>query len=62
MEETFDIAFFYIGVGIWVLMSTADMESHMRELYDIEISDSMISQIADKILPLVRGENGLNIL
>lgn len=54
MEETFDIAFFYIGVGIWVLMSTADMESHMRELYDIEISDSMISQIADNILPLVR--------
>lgn len=35
-------------------MTTADIESHMRELYDIEISDSTISRITDKILPLVR--------
>ena len=35
-------------------MSTADIESHMRELYDIEISDSTISRITDKILPLVK--------
>lgn len=29
-------------------MTTADIESHMRELYDIEISDSTISRITDK--------------
>ena len=31
-------------------MTTADIESHMRDLYDIEISDSTISRITDKIL------------
>ncbi len=36
-------------------MTTADIESHMRELYDIEISDSTISRITDKILPIVKG-------
>lgn len=35
-------------------MTTNDMESHMRELYDIEISDSTISRITDKILPIVK--------
>ena len=35
-------------------MTTADIESHMRDLYDIEISDSTISRITDKILPLVK--------
>ena len=35
-------------------MTTADIESHMRELYDIEISDSTISRITDKILPIVK--------
>ena len=35
-------------------MTTADIESHTRDLYDIEISDSTISQITDKILPLVK--------
>lgn len=35
-------------------MSTGDIESHMRELYDIEISDSTISRITDKVLPLVK--------
>ena len=35
-------------------MSTSDIESHMRELYDIEISDSTISRITDKILPIVK--------
>jgi len=29
-------------------MTTADIESHMRELYDIEISDSTISRITYK--------------
>ncbi len=30
-------------------MTTADIESHMRELYDLEISDSTVSRITDKI-------------
>ena len=35
-------------------MTTDDIESHMRELYDIDISDSIISRITDKILPTVK--------
>lgn len=35
-------------------MTTSDIESHMRELYDIDISDSTISRVTDKVLPLVR--------
>ena len=31
-----------------------DIESHMRELYGIDISDSTISRVTDKILPIVR--------
>lgn len=29
-------------------MTTGDIESHMRELYDIDISNSTISRITDK--------------
>ena len=35
-------------------MTTNDIESHMRELYDIEISDSTISRITDKLFPIVK--------
>lgn len=35
-------------------MTTNDIESHMQELYDIEISDSAISRITDKIPPIVK--------
>lgn len=35
-------------------MTTSDIESHMKELYDIEISDSTISRITDKIMPIVK--------
>ncbi len=35
-------------------MTTGDTESHMKELYDMDISDSTISRITDKILPIVR--------
>lgn len=35
-------------------MTTSDIESHMKELYDMDISDSTISRITDKILPVVR--------
>lgn len=33
-------------------MTTGDIKSHMRELYDIDTSDSTISWITDKILPI----------
>lgn len=35
-------------------LTTNDIESHMRELYDIEISDSTISLITDKIFTIVK--------
>ena len=35
-------------------MTTGDIESPMRELYDIDISDNTISRIAYKILPIVK--------
>jgi transposase-like protein len=35
-------------------MSTTDIEGHIREIYGLEISDSAISRITDKILPAVR--------
>lgn len=35
-------------------MSTSDIEGHIRDIYGLEISDSAISRITDKILPVVR--------
>lgn len=35
-------------------MTTADIESHIREIYGIDVSDSTISRITDKILPVVK--------
>lgn len=35
-------------------MTTADIESHIREIYGIEVSDSTISRVTDKILPVVK--------
>ena len=35
-------------------ITTNDIENHMRELYDVEISDNTISRITDKILPIVK--------
>jgi putative transposase len=35
-------------------MTTGDIESHMKDLYDIDISDSTISRIINKILPIVK--------
>lgn len=32
-------------------MSTSDIEDHIRDIYGIEISDSTVSRITDKILP-----------
>jgi len=35
-------------------MSTGDIEDHVKDLYGIEMSDSTISRITDKVLPLVK--------
>lgn len=35
-------------------MSTNDIETHIKDLYGIEMSDSTISRITDKVLPLVK--------
>ena len=35
-------------------MTTGDIEAHFNELYDLDISDSTISRITDKIMPLVK--------
>jgi len=35
-------------------MTTGDMEAHIRDLYGLDISDSTISRITDKILPIAK--------
>ena len=35
-------------------MTTSDIEEHIREIYGINVSDSTISRVTDKILPLVK--------
>lgn len=35
-------------------MTTADIESHIRDIYGLDISDSTISRVTDKILPVVK--------
>ena len=35
-------------------MTTSDIETHIREIYGISVSDSTVSRITDKILPIVR--------
>lgn len=35
-------------------MTTGDIESHIREIYGLDCSDTTISRITDKILPVVR--------
>jgi putative transposase len=34
-------------------MSTRDIEDHMRDLYGIDVSPTMVSKVTDKIMPLV---------
>jgi transposase-like protein len=35
-------------------MSTSDIESHIRDIYGLSVSDTTISRITDKILPIVK--------
>jgi|SRR5690554_44689 len=34
-------------------MTTRDIESHMRDIYGIDVSPTMVSRVTDKILPLI---------
>lgn len=35
-------------------MTTSDIETHIHDIYGLEVSDTTISRITDKILPIVR--------
>ena len=35
-------------------MTTSDIESHIRDIYGISVSDSTVSRVTDKILPIVK--------
>lgn len=35
-------------------MTTSDVEAHIRDIYGLEVSDTTISRITDKILPIAR--------
>ena len=35
-------------------MTTSDIEEHIRDIYGIEVSDTTVSRITDKILPLAK--------
>ena len=35
-------------------MSTSDIETHIREIYGLSVSDTTISRVTDKILPVVK--------
>jgi transposase-like protein len=35
-------------------MTTGDIETHIRDIYGVEVSDTTVSRITDKILPIVK--------
>lgn len=35
-------------------MTTSDIESHIRDIYGIEVSDTTVSRVTDKILPVAK--------
>lgn len=35
-------------------MTTGDIEAHIQDIYGIEVSDTAISRITDKILPIAK--------
>ena len=35
-------------------MTTSDIEAHIQDIYGISVSDSTVSRITDKILPVVK--------
>ena len=35
-------------------MTTGDIETHIRDIYGLEVSDTTVSRITDKILPIAK--------
>ncbi len=35
-------------------MTTSDMEAHIQDIYGLEVSDTTVSRITDKIMPVVK--------
>ena len=35
-------------------MTTSDIETHIRDIYGLDVSDTTILRITDKILPVVK--------
>lgn len=35
-------------------MTTSDIETHIRDIYGVEVSDTTVSRITDKILPIAK--------
>ena len=35
-------------------MTTSDIETHIQEIYGVEVSDTTVSRITDKILPIAK--------
>ena len=35
-------------------MTAGDIEAHIQDIYGISVSDSTVSRITDKILPIIR--------
>lgn len=35
-------------------MSTSDFEAHIRDIYDLEVSDTTVGRIMDKVLPVAK--------
>lgn len=41
-------------------MTTGDIEAHIQDIYGVEVSDTTVSRITDKILPIAKnGSSGL---
>ena len=35
-------------------MTTSDIETHIRDIYGVDVSDTTVSRITDKILPIAK--------
>ena len=40
-------------------ITTSDIEAHILDIYGLEVSDTIVNQITDKILPLAKGRKDL---
>lgn len=45
----------FFGVSMYAKgMTTSDIETHIRDIYGIEVSDTTVSRVTDKILPVAK--------